>query len=91
LDDRLEVDGNVAPPEERKEPRLGLATTEQMLEEIATRMEVCQDSLAGRAFGTECRMALQVLPDQVLAYSTCNEVPHYFEDKNHLYHRERDS
>ena len=81
MDDRLEVDGVVNVPEEPKEPRLGLATTEQMLEEIAIRMEVCQDSLAGRAFGTECRMALQVLADEVLAYSTCNEVPHYHEDR----------
>jgi len=58
-------------PEEEK-PLLGLATTRQLLEEVAVRMEVSQNSNRGRELGTLCRLAMDKLSGGVLDYRTVN-------------------
>ncbi len=37
------------------EPLLGLATTRELLTEVATRMEITQNSIKGRDLGVLCR------------------------------------
>lgn len=54
----------------QEEPLLGLATTQQLLEELAVRMEVTQNSLKGRELGRLCREALANLDRGVLSYRT---------------------
>ena len=49
---------------------LGLATTEELLTELAVRMEVTQNSTKGRELGVLCREALDKLDHGVLAYRT---------------------
>lgn len=51
-------------------PNLGLATTEMLLEEVAVRMEVSQNSLKGRELGALCREAIANLDAGVLRYRT---------------------
>lgn len=54
----------------REEPLLGLATTKELLEELAVRMEITQNTLAGKKIGELCRDALDNLSDSVLNYRT---------------------
>lgn len=54
------------------QPNLGLATTRELLEELATRMEVTQNSTAGRELGVMCRKAVENLQVGVLQYRTVN-------------------
>lgn len=51
-------------------PLLGLATTRQLLDELAVRMEVTQNSHKGRELGVLCREAIDNLDPGVLNYST---------------------
>lgn len=51
-------------------PNLGLATTRELLTELAVRMEVTQNSTNGRALGRLCRNALEHLAKNVLDYRT---------------------
>lgn len=51
---------------------LGLATTSELLTELAVRMEVTQNSTKGRELGRLCRQALDNLDGGVLAYRTVN-------------------
>lgn len=51
-------------------PRLGMATTRHLLEEVATRMEITQNSTKGRELGSLCREALRNLDRGVLDYRT---------------------
>lgn len=53
-----------------EEPRLGLASTRDLLTEIAVRMEIGQNSLNGRTLASLCRQALEGLDDHILNYST---------------------
>lgn len=64
-DEKLDSEGNVI-----QDPQLGLATTFQLLEELATRMEVTQNSIAGRELAQDCRTAMQNLSKGVLEYRT---------------------
>lgn len=52
------------------EPFLGLATTEQLLEEIAVRMEITPSGYGGDKIGKHCREALERLSLDVLHYRT---------------------
>ena len=54
----------------QEEPLLGLATTREMLEELAVRMEISQNSTKGRDLGRLCREALENLDRGVLNYRT---------------------
>jgi hypothetical protein len=49
---------------------LGLATTRELLEEVAVRMEVTQNSTKGRELGSLCREAIDNLSNGVLDYRT---------------------
>lgn len=49
---------------------LGYATTKQLLEELATRLEVTQNSISGRELAMMCRTALEKFGLGVLNYST---------------------
>jgi hypothetical protein len=51
-------------------PLLGLATTKHLLEELATRMEITQNSTNGRELGSMCRQAIANLSPGVLHYRT---------------------
>lgn len=51
-------------------PLLGLATTRELLTELAVRMEVTQNSIKGRELGCLCREALENLDRWVLDYRT---------------------
>lgn len=51
-------------------PLLGLATTRTLLQEIAARMEITQDSAKGREVGRLCRAAVASLDTAVLDYRT---------------------
>jgi hypothetical protein len=51
-------------------PLLGLATTRELLEELAVRMEITQNSTKGRDLGVLCREAMEKLDPGVLNYST---------------------
>lgn len=53
-----------------EEPLLGVAPTRQLLDELATRMEITQNSSAGRALAVQCREALDRLDALVLDYRT---------------------
>lgn len=48
--------------------QLGLATTRELLEEVAARMEITQNSTSGRALGRQCREAVAKLDSGVLDY-----------------------
>lgn len=50
--------------------QLGLATTKQLLDELATRMRHTQNSTAGRLLGERCLDAIENLDDRVLGYRT---------------------
>lgn len=52
------------------EPMLGAATTKQLLEELAVRMEATQNSTAGRRLAVHCREALSNFYGHVLNYRT---------------------
>lgn len=52
------------------EPLLGLATTRQLLEEVATRMEITQNSTNGREIARLCRGAIENLAKSILDYRT---------------------
>lgn len=52
------------------EPLLGLATTHQLLDELAVRMEISQNSDKGRDLGSLCREAILHLAESVLEYRT---------------------
>ncbi len=52
------------------EPRLGCATTAELLEELAVRMEVSQNSIRGCELESLCRQALENLDGYVLRYRT---------------------
>jgi hypothetical protein len=52
------------------EPLLGLATTRQLLTEVAMRMEITQNSTGGRDLGRLCESAIEELDKGVLDYST---------------------
>lgn len=52
------------------EPLLGLATTRELLGELAVRMEVTQNSTNGRKLGFLCREAIEKLDKGVLDYRT---------------------
>lgn len=54
-------------------PLLGLATTEELLIEVAVRMEVTQNSLKGRDLGRLCREAIANLGPGILGYRTVRE------------------
>jgi len=56
-----------SPPEE---PLLGLASTRELLQEVATRMRITQNSNAGRDLGRECELAIDNLDSGVLDYNT---------------------
>lgn len=49
---------------------LGLATTRELLVELAVRMEITQNSNKGRELGVLCREAMANLDRGVLNYST---------------------
>lgn len=51
-------------------PHLGLASTRELLEELATRMEITQNSTSGRELGSMCRLAVENLAPGVLNYKT---------------------
>ena len=55
---------------EEQEPRLGLATTKELLDEVATRMLIGQNSIKGRELGRLCQEAILNLEKQVLEYRT---------------------
>lgn len=52
------------------QPLLGLATTRELLAELATRMEVSQNSIKGDELGALCREAIENLDAGVLEYRT---------------------
>lgn len=52
------------------EALLGLATTEALLNELAVRMKVTQNSTAGRKLGCLCEEAIEKLDRGVLRYRT---------------------
>jgi hypothetical protein len=54
----------------QEEPLLGLATTRELLDELAVRMEVTQNSIKGRDLGRLCREAIENLAPGILAYRT---------------------
>lgn len=58
--------------DEGNEPLLGLATTRELLREVAARMETTQNSLKGREreLGALCREAVVMLDAKVLDYRT---------------------
>ena len=72
---RLVADGWRPPSPSDDEPRLGLATTRELLEELAVRMEVTQNSLKGRDLGRLCREALANLASFVLDYRPVDPYP----------------
>jgi hypothetical protein len=49
---------------------LGAATTRELLEEIAVRMELTQNSTGGRILARQCREAMSNLAERVLTYRT---------------------
>lgn len=57
------------------EPLLGLATTKELLDEVATRMEITQNSIKGRELGAMCREAIANLDAGILRYRTVNSGP----------------
>ena len=59
--------------EPQKEPMLGLATTRELLREVATRMEISQNSSAGRRLGELCEQAVERLDRRVLDYRTVDQ------------------
>ena len=56
--------------DELNEPRLGLATTRQLLEEVAVRLEIGGTSQIERSSAATLRGMLDVLPVDCLAYRT---------------------
>lgn len=56
-----------------EEPLLGLATTRELLNEVATRMEITQNSLKGSDLGRLCREAVSNLAPHILDYKTVAE------------------
>jgi hypothetical protein len=56
--------------DEKDEPKLGIATTQTLLSELATRMEITQDTEVGAALGLVLREALENLDQDVLDYRT---------------------
>lgn len=57
---------------ENCQPNLGCATTRELLEEVASRMEITQNSIKGREIGRLCRAAIDNLSKGVLDYRTVN-------------------
>ena len=51
-------------------PHLGLATTAELMEEIAVRLEVTQNSIAGRELADQLRQALHHLGVGILNYTS---------------------
>lgn len=68
-----EVNGHVAIREDN-EPRLGLATTEQLLAELACRGYIQtfsgENQASGRVLHEECKKLLDELPPAMRAYRT---------------------
>jgi hypothetical protein len=64
--------GAVNGEQERPQPNLGCASTDELLAEVATRMQVTQNSISGRKLGTLCEEARVQLSPGVLAYRTVN-------------------
>lgn len=65
--------GRVVPmsePRGENEPLLGMATTRELLTEVAVRMEVTQNSIKGSDLGRLCREALANLAPGILDYRT---------------------
>lgn len=63
------VEVNVFTPPDRDEPWLGLATTRELLLELASRMRG-QNSIAGEDLGHMCEEAVKHMDDWVLNYRT---------------------
>jgi len=59
----------------RDQPRLGIATTREMLTELACRMDITQNSTAGRDLGRLCTEAVENLDSGVLEYATWRPEP----------------
>jgi hypothetical protein len=59
----------------RDQPRMGLATTRELLTEVASRMQVTQNSTAGRELGRTCIDAIDNLDSGVLEYATWRPMP----------------
>lgn len=68
---------------EEEKALLGLATTRELIGELATRMEVTQDTQKGREFGQLCRRALAVIDPDVLNYKTFDPERDRSEDVEH--------
>lgn len=64
------VEVNVFTPPDRDEPWLGLATTRELLLEVASRMRGTQNSIAGDDLGRMCEEAVKHMDDFVLNYRT---------------------
>lgn len=56
------------------QPNLGVATTDELLAELAARMETTQNSINGRRLGHMCNEARLELSPGVLGYSTAPEL-----------------
>jgi hypothetical protein len=63
---------SLRPPPRRPGPLLGLATTAELLDELAVRLETTQNSSKGRELGSLCREAIANLSFGVLAYRTAD-------------------
>lgn len=64
--------GTMAAPSD-DQPRLGFATTRELLEEVEARMRITQNSTNGRQLGWLCGQALKNLDQRVLDYKTVSE------------------
>jgi hypothetical protein len=53
-------------------PNLELAATRELLLEVSVRMQLTQNSTAGRELGSMCRQAIENLDVSVLNYRTIN-------------------
>lgn len=59
----------------RDQPRMGIATTRELLDEVRVRMEISQNSTKGRELGRLCAEALDNLDPGVLEYATWKPEP----------------
>lgn len=56
------------------EPKLGLATTRELIDALAVRMDTDGNTSQGYAFGRTCKLALENLHKDVLNYRTVDRV-----------------
>lgn len=66
----IEVEPEAFGLDEPDAPRLGCASTRDLLEELSVRMVMSQDTADGHAFGLVCEEAMRRLDPYVLDYRT---------------------